>query len=60
MLSTVNCNIFLCDDADCGNDCRVVEGRDQVEVKADMGIVYGNIVDANGENFITDFGPGVT
>ena len=60
MLSTVNCNIFLCDDADCGNDCRVVEGRDQVEVKADMGIVYGNIADANGEMFLTDFAAGTT
>eukprot|EP01045_Picozoa_sp_COSAG04_P056253 COSAG04_NODE_26167_length_298_cov_1.035176_1_plen_46_part_01 len=38
----------------------MVEGRDQVEVKADMGIVYGNIVDANGENFLTDFDAGVT
>ena len=59
-LRAVNCNIFLCDDSDCGDDCRVVEGRDQVEVKADMGIVYGNIVDANGENFETHFDPSVT
>ena len=55
-----NCNIFLCDDSDCDEPCRVVEGRDQVEVKADMGIVYGNIVDANGENFLTDFDAGTT
>eukprot|EP01052_Picozoa_sp_SAG31_P025789 SAG31_NODE_2285_length_6011_cov_5.276556_2_plen_167_part_00 len=34
-----NCNIFLCDDGDCGDTCVVVEGRDQVEVAADMGAV---------------------
>ena len=55
-----NCNIFLCDDSDCDEPCRVVEGRDQVEVKADMGIVYGNIADANGEMFLTDFAAGTT
>ena len=55
-----NCNIFLCDDSDCDEPCRVVTGRDQVEVRADMGIVYGNIVDANGENFLTDFAAGTT
>ena len=60
MLSTVNCNIFLCDDSDCDEDCRIVLGRDQVEVRADMGIVYGHIDDANGENFETHFDPSVT
>lgn len=34
-----NCNIFLCDDGDCGDTCAIVEGRDQVEVAADMGAV---------------------
>ena len=32
-----NCNIFLCDDGDCGDTCAVVEGRDQVEVAPDSG-----------------------
>ena len=56
----VNCNIFLCDDSDCGTDCRIVEGRDQVEVAADMGIVYGNVRDANGEDFEIDLEAGTT
>jgi hypothetical protein len=56
----VNCNIFLCDDSDCGEDCRVVEGRDQVEVAADMGVVYGNVQDANGEDFEIDLEEGTT
>eukprot|EP01052_Picozoa_sp_SAG31_P010384 SAG31_NODE_568_length_14006_cov_4.252119_4_plen_164_part_00 len=34
-----NCNIFSCDDGDCGDTCAVVEGRDQVEVAADMSAV---------------------
>ena len=55
-----NCNIFLCDDSDCGEDCRVVEGRDQVEVAADMGVVYGNVRDANGEDFEIDLEEGTT
>ena len=55
-----NCNIFLCDDSDCPAGCRVVTGRDQVEVGADMGVVYGNVVDANGEDFETDFLAGAT
>ena len=56
----VNCNIFLCDDSDCGDSCRVVEGRDQVEVAADMGMVYGNVRDANGEDFEIDLEAGTT
>ena len=56
----MNCNIFLCDDSDCPAGCRVVTGRDQVEVGADMGVVYGNVVDANGEDFETDFLAGAT
>jgi len=57
---TVHCNIFLCDDSDCGEDCRVVEGRDQVEVAADMGVVYGHVDDANGESFEVDLEASVT
>ena len=57
---SVNCNIFLCDDSDCGDSCRVVEGRDQVEVAPDMGIVYGNVRDANGEDFEIDLEAGTT
>ena len=55
-----NCNIFLCDDSDCGSDCRIVTGRDQVYVAADMGTVYGNVRDANGEAFEADFEAGET
>ena len=57
-----NCNIFLCDDGDCPNDtaCGVVEGRDQVEVKPDMGAVYGNIKQAAGELFELDLEAGLT
>eukprot|EP01046_Picozoa_sp_COSAG06_P002271 COSAG06_NODE_79_length_25437_cov_12.062673_30_plen_104_part_00 len=57
---TVNCNIFLCDDSDCDDNCRVIEGRDQVEVAADMGIVYGNVRDGNGENFEIDLDSSTT
>ena len=32
-----NCNIFLCDDSDCDEPCRVVTGRGQVEVKEEPG-----------------------
>ena len=56
----VNCNIFLCDDSDCGTDCRVVLGRDQIEVAADMGVVYGHVDDSNGESFEADFEAGTT
>ena len=56
----VNCNIFLCDDSDCGTDCRVVLGRDQIEVAADMGVVYGHVDDANGESFELDLEASVT
>ena len=56
----MNCNIFLCDDSDCPSPCRVVTGRDQVEVAADAGIVYGNVQDANGEDFEIDFTAGQT
>ena len=56
----VNCNIFLCDDSDCGDRCRVVEGRDQVQIRADMGVVYGHIRDRDGEIFETDFEASVT
>ena len=55
-----NCNIFLCDDSDCGDRCRVVEGRDQVQIRADMGVVYGHIRDRDGEIFETDFEASVT
>ena len=56
----VNCNIFLCDDSDCPANCRVVAGRSQVEISADGGIVYGNVQDANGEDFEIDFTAGQT
>ena len=56
----MNCNIFLCDDSACPTPCRVVTGRDQVEVAADGGIVYGNIQDTNGEDFEIDFTAGQT
>jgi hypothetical protein len=59
-MPTVNCNIFLCDDSDCFDDCRVVEGRDQVEVAADMGIVTGHVLDANGQIFEVDLEEGIT
>ena len=55
-----NCNIFLCDEGDCSEDCAVVEGRDQVEVAPDMGAVYGNIREATGEIFEMDLDAGVT
>ncbi len=35
-------------------------GRDQIEVAADMGVVYGHVDDANGESFETDFEEGLT
>ena len=54
-----NCNIFLCDDADCGDDCAVVEGRDQVEVAAGTH-VYGTIRESSGETFEIDLDAGVT
>ena len=57
---SVNCNIFLCDDSDCGDSCRVIEGLDQVDVAPDMGIVYGNVRDANGEDFEIDLEAGTT
>ena len=60
MPCAVNCNIFLCDDQDCDAGCRVIEGRDQVEVAPDMGIVYGNVQDANGEDFEIDLEVGTT
>ena len=56
----VNCNIFLCDDGDCLAGCRVVLGRDQVEVAADSGVVYGHVDDANGEDFEIDLTAAVT
>ena len=61
-MPTVNCNMFLCDDSDCGgfDICRVVEGRDQVEVAADMGIVTGHVLDANGQPFEVDLEEGIT
>jgi hypothetical protein len=55
-----NCNIFLCDDGDCGEDCAVIEGRDQVEVAADTGAVYGTIRASTGEMFEIDLDAGVT
>ena len=56
----LTCDIFLCDDSDCPTPCRVVTGRDQVVFRADAGIVYGNVQDANGEDFETDFTAGQT
>ena len=44
----------------CGDRCRVVEGRDQVQIRADMGVVYGHIRDRDGEIFETDFEASVT
>ena len=55
-----NCNIFLCDDGDCGDTCAVVEGRDQVEIAPDGGVVYGTIRDSAGESFEIDMEAGVT
>ena len=41
----MNYNVFLCDDSDCDMS---------------MGIVYGNVVDANGDDFETGFTAGTT
>eukprot|EP01047_Picozoa_sp_COSAG01_P041031 COSAG01_NODE_3494_length_6009_cov_20.673435_1_plen_1632_part_10 len=57
--SAVNCNIFNCDDKDCGTTCRKVLGRDQVEVAPDGPTVYGHVKDAKGETFECDLKKGV-
>ena len=38
----------------------MVQGRDQIEVKPDMGAVYGNIEHATGELFELDLEAGLT
>jgi sporulation protein YlmC with PRC-barrel domain len=61
-----NCNIFGCDDGDCDvkgkpkGQCRVVKGRDQVEVKVNAGVVYGHIKNQVGVVFECDLLSGVT
>ena len=59
-VGSVNCNIFNCDDGDCGKKCRIVKGRDQVEITVNSGVVYGHIKDSAGEVFETDLKKGVT
>jgi len=57
-----NCNIFLCDNGDCKKDdkCKVVKGRDQMEVAADGKKVFGHVKGKDGEIFEIDLRKGKT
>jgi hypothetical protein len=56
----VNCDIFLCDNGDCGKTCRQVKGRAQVEVRANGPPIYGHIMSARGQSFECDLVKGKT
>jgi hypothetical protein len=56
-----NCNIFRCDDGDCGKpgSCRIVKGRDQITLVADGKQNFGHVTDRTGQIFEVDLKKGV-